>query len=104
MFCSNKKNEYYLFNKKIKKERYKIIWDKLYELLNGWVPQFNNLKKLYLKYGNDWKATPINLAEEIQKKEAWEDMPKEAINYLKALTEFNVKIFEEITGIKLNKS
>ena len=70
-------------------------------MLNGWTPTFNNLKSLYLKSGSDWKSTPIPNAEEIQKEEAWESMPKPAIAYLKTLKEFSMEIFEEITGIVL---
>lgn len=69
--------------------------------LNGWVPTFNNLKSLYLKSGSSWKLTPIPNAKEISKKEAWESMPKEAIEYIKSLEEFDKDMFEEITGIEV---
>jgi hypothetical protein len=98
----NKKNEYYLFNKKVKKERWEEIQLKLYRRLNGWHPEFNNLKYLYLKSGLEWKKTPIPKAEEVQKEEAWKDMPKVAVEYLASLPEFDKKIFEGITGIEVN--
>ena len=47
------------------------------------------------RYGNR-----IN-AKAIQKEEAWADMPKEAIEYIKSLPEFNAKIFFEVTGIEV---
>lgn len=31
--------------------------------------------------------------------EAWKDMPKDAIDYLKSLPEFNADIFKRVTGI-----
>ena len=45
--------------------------------------------------------TPIPNAKEISKKEAWESMPKEAIEYIKSLEEFDKDMFEEITGIEV---
>jgi hypothetical protein len=69
-------------------------------LSKGWRPTFNNLRSLYQKYGNDWKRTPIPNAQEIQKNDAWSGMPKELLEYIRSLPEFDAKIFEEITGIK----
>ena len=57
--------------------------------------------KTYKIPGKEWKKTPVTQAKEIQIKEAWEGMPKEAINYLKSLPEFDANIFEKITGIKV---
>ena len=34
------------------------------------------------------------------KEEAWRDMPREAIEYIKSLPEFDGDMFYEITGIK----
>ena len=67
----------------------------------GWFPEFNNIHILYLKYGSEWEKTPINRAQDIQKEEAWKDMPKKAIEYLKLLPEFDAVIFKEVTGISL---
>ena len=77
------------------------MWITLQKKLNGWTPTFNNLKSLYLKSGSDWKLTPIPNAKEISKKEAWGSMPKEAIEYIKSLEEFDKDMFEEITGIEV---
>ena len=62
------------------------------------------MKSLYLKYGEQWKLTPIPRAQEISKIEAWQDMPKDAIEYISSLEEFDAEMFEEITGIKVNKN
>ncbi len=100
MFCANKHNQYYLFNKKVKKEYWEKVNSEFSSLLNGWTPTFNNLKGLYLKSGEKWSYTPITQAKELSIKEAWKGMPQAAINYLKSLPEFNAEIFKDITGIE----
>jgi len=100
LFVSNKKKTCIIFNKKTTEARFEEIKSKLDSCLNGWHPEFNNLKSLYLKSGSNWSKTPIPFAKEVQKKEAWESMPKAAIYYLKSLPEFNQKIFTEITGVE----
>ena len=100
LFLANKPQTYSIFNKKVTEKRFHEVYNKLQELLGNWKPTFNNLKSLYLQYGNEWKRTPIPKAEEISKEEAWKDMPKEAIEYIKSISEFNKKMFKEITGIK----
>lgn len=101
LFLANKKRTYSIFGKKINKEKFKTICNEFFKKLNGWTPTFNNLKSLYLKYGSEWKLTPIHRAQEISKEEAWRDMPIEAIEYLKSLDEFDPDMFFEITGIKV---
>ena len=100
LFCDNINNSYFIFNKKITKEKYFKIKTNLKNLTCNWSPTYNNLKSLYIKAGKSWKKTPITNAIEIQKKEAWKDMPTKAIDYIKSLPEFDAKIFENITGIK----
>lgn len=87
-----------LFNKKITEKRFDEVFNKLNSF--DWRPTFNNLKSLYLKSGSKWEETPIPKAKEISKEEAWADMPKEMLVYIRGLKEFNAKIFYEITGIK----
>ena len=91
---------YKVFGKRVSEKRFNEVWKKLHEKLNGWTPIFNNLKALYLANGSDWTLTPIDKAEEIQKEEAWKDMPKVAVEYIKSLPEFDADMFFEITGIK----
>ena len=100
LFSHDINNEFYVFNKKISEERYCEINNNLEKLLCGWTPTFNNLRSLYIKAGSEWMKTPIPKAEEIQKEEAWKDMPKPAIEYLKSIGEFDAKAFYTITGIK----
>ena len=100
LFVCDMKKIHYIFNVRVSKSRYNEVLNELYEKLNNWTPTYNNLKSLYLKNGNDWKKTPIPEAKEIQKKDAWRDMPKEAVKFIKSLREYNADIFYEITGIK----
>ena len=99
LFLANKPRTYTIFGKETTEERFNQVWNTFHEKLNGWKPTFNNLKSLYLKYGSDWKRTPIPRAEEISKEEAWKDMPKEAVEYVKSLPEYDADMFFEITGI-----
>lgn len=101
MFVSNIHRKSLLFNKEVTEDRINEVRDKYNSLVGYWHPQFNNLKSLYLKHGSEWKQTPIPKAEELSKKKAWSDMPKVAIDYLRSLPEFDAKIFEEVTGIKI---
>ena len=101
LFLANKKRSYSIFGKDIDKEKFEKIRNNFFKKLKGWKPTFNNLKSLYLKYGSEWKLTPIPRAEEISKEEAWRDMPIEAIEYLISLDEFDSDMFFEITGIKV---
>lgn len=101
LFLANKPRTYTIFGKKVSKRRFNNVYDNLINTLHDWRPTFNNIKSLYLKSGSDWVKTPIKDAEEISKKEAWADMPKEAIDYIKSLPEFDADIFTEITGIEV---
>ncbi len=101
LFLANKKRTYTIFGVEVDEERFNSVYADLQNHLNGWYPQFTNLNLLYLQSGRDWKKTPIPNAEEIQKEEAWKDMPVAAISYVKSLPEFDADMFYEITGIKL---
>ena len=101
LFLANKEESYIVFGKSVSDNRFQELRDKLFKKLNGWEPTFNNLKSLYLKAGEDWKKTPIPQAAEIQKEEAWKDMPQEAIDYIKSWEEFDADMFFEITGIRV---
>lgn len=101
LFLANKPRSYTIFGKEVSEERFNNVYSNLIDALNNWKPTFNNIKALYLKNGSDWVKTPIENAEEISKKEAWADMPKEAIEYIKSLPEFDADMFTEITGIEV---
>ena len=101
LFLANKKRVYLIFGKEVSEGRYLEVKNNLYEKLGIWDPNFNNIKALYLKNGSDWKLTPIKNAEEISKQEAWKDMPREAVEYVASLPEFDADMFFEITCIDL---
>jgi len=80
------------------------VYAELHKKLGGWFPKFNNAFELFLKNGSDWeKVDPSKMYPTIDDYdkpfEAWKDMPKEAIDYLKSLPEFNAKIFKAVTGL-----
>ena len=100
LFLANKPRTFSIFGKEVTEERFNEVYDRLQRALNGWTPTFNNLRGLYRKFGNDWKLVPIPEAAEISKEEAWRDMPKEAIEYVASLPEFDAAMFKEITGIE----
>ena len=101
LFLANKPRTYTIFGKEVSEKRFNDVYDNLIDTLHDWRPTFNNIKSLYLKNGSDWVKTPIKDAKEISKREAWADMPKEAIDYIKSLPEFDADMFAEITGIEV---
>ena len=103
LFLANKKRVYLIFGKEVSEGRYLEVKNNLYEKLGIWEPNFNNIKALYLKNGSDWKLTPIKNAEEIARQEAWRDMPREAVEYVASLPEFDADMFFEITCIDLRQ-
>jgi hypothetical protein len=100
-FAANIPQKFFLFDREISKERYNDVFIKFRQLSNNFIPQFNNLRGLYLKNGSKWEFTPVQAARSIQKEEAWKDLPVEAIEYLQSLPEFNADIFFEVTGISV---
>ena len=103
LFLADKPQICSIFAVEVSRERYNSVFLEIYERLNGWVPTFNNIKTLYLKNGNSWNDVPIANAEELQKEEAWADMPKAAVEYIASLPEFNAAMFFEITGIRIGE-
>ena len=101
LFLADKPREYTIFGSKVSKGRFSAVQNTLLEKLNGWRPVFNNIKVLWLANGSDWKLTPIQNAEELSKQEAWSGMPKEAIDYVASLPEFDADMFFKITGITI---
>ena len=101
LFLADKPREYTIFGSKVSKGRFSAVQNTLLEKLNGWRPVFNNIKALWLANGSDWQLTPIQNAEELSKQEAWSGMPKEAIDYVASLPEFDADMFFKITGITI---
>jgi hypothetical protein len=101
VFVSNQRAQSLLFNKPVDESRVSDVMESLLQRLCGWRPKYNDIHKLYLANGSDWKLTPISEAKELSKEEAWADMPKEAIDYLKSIPEFDAQVFFEVTGLKV---
>jgi len=97
IFSKGVSGKHYLFNKQVEKERIEEVSAELKNLFGDWFPSFNNLKELY---SDNWESTPITLARGMSKEEAWKNMPKQAVDYLKSLPEFNAELFREITGLE----
>jgi phosphomannomutase len=92
-----------VFNKQTTQERASLIIQEYREKLNSWTPKYNNAFKLYDANGKEWKNVDASQIQEVDNKTAWEGMPKEAIDYLKSLPEWDAAIFKEITGIDTNE-
>jgi hypothetical protein len=101
MFVSNIQRAPLLFNKEVTQQRINEVMGEYNRLCGSWEPTFNNLHALYLANGEAWEKTPIPQAKALQKEEAYSEMPKEAIEYLRGLPEFDAKVFEEVTGKKV---
>ena len=88
-----------MFNKKTTEKRFNKIWDDLQSF--NWYPKFTNAKELLVKYGGKWECVPAHRIEARDAKEAYADMPKEMMEYVKSMPEFNAAIFKKITGIEV---
>lgn len=87
--------KYYIFNKKVSKAKF----NEIYEKLKGFefIPDYTNI--FDLSNGEDWTHTNLELVSENTIKQAWSKMPKEMLEYIVSLKEFDADIFYEITGI-----
>lgn len=94
IFCYKKSGKLMAFNKKISEERFNEIYSKIREY--NWYPKFNNAEKL--KDNLEWYE--INMPEivGVNNKIAWSEMPKDMLEYIKSLPEYNEKIFNKIIG------
>lgn len=105
LFLADKPREYTIFGSKVSKDRFSAVHYTLISKLNGWRPVFNNIEARRL--GNSSSCgtlTPTQKAENLSKQEAWAGMPKEAIDYVASLPEFDADMFFKITGITILKN
>jgi len=98
IFTYKKSGKLYLFNKKVTQEYFDQIWHEMERLADGWYPNFTNAEELMAANGGEWKATPAPMITGREDTEAYADMPQKLIDYIKALPEYNAKIFKAITG------
>lgn len=85
---------YYLFNKQVTQER-------IFEVIDGlrafdWEPDFTSASTL--KKGKRWEEVPAHKIEERSAKEAYAEMPKEMLEYIRNMAEYDDDIFNKITG------
>lgn len=108
LFLADKKESFSIFGIEVKRERFEEVRENLYKKLNWWIPKFNNAFELYVQNGGVWekvKASEIcsTLVNDDEPYEAWRGMPKDAIEYVMSLPEFNEKLFKRITGIDVEQ-
>ena len=94
IFVYDKSGKLYLFNKKITEERFNEVSSKLGSF--NWFPKFNNAEEL--KGNLEWYETNIPAIVSVDNKTAWSFMPKEMLDYLKSLPEFDQEVFDKVTG------
>jgi hypothetical protein len=109
LFLADKPRQSTIFGVEVSADRFNFVMQELYGELDGWRPKFNNALELYIKNGSDWAKVDVSHITETLKDwdkpyEAWKDMPKEAIEYLQSLPEFNADIFKRVTGIDVTQS
>jgi len=93
-----------LFKTKVAESYYDKTMNTFWLKCNGWRPRHTDIFDLYVKAGNDWeKVDPSKQKEKRSYQDAWKDIPKEALDYIKSIPEFDAEIFKEITGIDVAK-
>ena len=84
-----------IFNKPVTVERFDEVWSKL----NGWKPDFTNAQQLKREFGDDkWENTPVFKITSREASEVYAEMPRKLREYIKAMPEYDDKIFKAITG------
>ena len=84
-----------IFNKPVTVERFDEVWSKL----NGWKPDFTNAQQLKREFGDDkWANTPVFKITSREASEVYAEMPRKLREYIKAMPEYDDKIFKAITG------
>ena len=99
IFIADKKRQPTIFGKKVTEKRFNEVWEKLNSF--DWYPKFNNAVEFYVQKGHNWELVPADEIKPVTIKEAWASMPKEMLEYIKSLKEFNKKIFTRITEIEI---
>lgn len=95
LFCYGVEGaKYKLFNKKIKKNRFDEVYNKI--LSFGFFPKYDNFYDL--KGDKEWWAVCFPKLMNVDNATAWSKMPKEMDEYIRSLPEFNEKIYLKIIG------
>ena len=85
--------KYVLFNKRVTEGRYKEVYQKIRDF--NFFPHFDNFYEL--KGNKEWWALCFPELREVDNKTAWSKMPKEMLEYIKSLPEYDEEIFKNIT-------
>ena len=93
IFCYDFTGKLHLFNKPITESRFEAVYNKLCSFC--WYPKFNNAYDL--KGNLEWYETNIPAIVSVDAKTAWSFMPKEMLEYIESLPEYDGKIFKKIT-------
>lgn len=95
-------NSFCMFNKQVDKEYIANVRETFKKIIEKveWKPHITNGQKII---GNRQSLNSISLFDfhQLDESDYFNDMPKKAIEYLKSLPEFDAKIFEKITNIKI---
>ena len=62
----------------------------------NYVPEFTNFYQL--KGNKEWYTIAFPELMYVDNKTAWSKIPKEMVDYLKSLPEFDEKVYEEVVG------
>ena len=94
LFCVGVEGEkHYLFNKKVKAERFAEVWDKIQSFC--WHPNFDNWYDI--KGHKEWWALCFPQLQSVDNDIAWSKMPQEMREYIFSLPEFNQKVWDKLT-------
>ena len=107
LFPPKKDRQPTIFGVNVTKDEYENVIRNLFNKLNGWHPKFNNAFDLFLQNGSQWEKVDASKIRSTTTRdnpyEAWKDMPKEAIEYLQSLPQFDAENFKRVTGIDVEK-
>ena len=95
IFCHGiEGKKYYLFNKKIKKDRFDEVLAKINSF--NYFPKYDNFYEL--KGNKEWWSIAFPELMSVDNATAWSKIPKEMDEYIRSLPEFNEKIYNKIVG------
>lgn len=98
IFCHAKEYlEGCIFNTKVSESRISDVYWTLKKF--DFIPDYTNIYEL--KNGLEWYQVNLPLVKENTIKQAWSKMPKEMLEYIVSLEEFDTDVFYYITGIDM---
>ena len=101
IFCHAKEYlEGCIFNTKVSESRIREVYWGLKKF--NFVPDYTNIYEL--KKGLEWYQVNLPLVKENPIEQAWAKMPKEMLDYIISLKEFDKDVFYYITGIDVERN